>query len=294
MTVAATGCSPPHFLIDTATLADRIEDPDLRIYDCTTHLLPHPTLPYTVESGRADYDKGHIPGADFLDIQGELSDSGSAFRFTFPDPELFAAAAGRHGLGDSACVVLYSTTSPQWATRVWWTLRAFGFDNACVLDGGFVKWTREGRPVSTEPVSYPAATFTPRPRPGLIVGRQEMLDAIGDGAVCSINALAREQHTGTGGRAYGRVGRIAGSTNVPTAELLDPETTAFLPADVIAARFADVGADKADRVLTYCGGGIAASATAMLLVMLGHENVGLYDNSMSEWSRDESLPMETG
>ncbi len=290
----ATQFAHPGFLVDTAALAGRLGDPALRVYDCTTHLLPHPTEPYEVVSGRADYDAGHIPGAAFLDLQGELSDPDSPFRFAFPSPEPFAAAAGRRGLGDGTEVVLYSTASPQWATRVWWMLRAFGFDNARVLDGGFVKWRREGRPVSTAPAAYPPAVFTPRPRAGLVVGREEMLAAIGDGGACSINALAREQHEGTGGRVYGRPGRIAGSVNVPTAELLDPETTAFLPAAEIAARFAAVGADRGKRVLTYCGGGIAASATAMLLVMLGHEDVGLYDNSMSEWSRDDSLPMETG
>lgn len=294
MGLEATQFKHPEFLVSTDWLADRLEDPGIRIYDCTTHLLPHPTLAYTVGSGREDYDKAHIPGADFLDLQEELSDQDSKFRFTFPSPEHFADAVGGHGLGDETTVVLYSTTTPQWATRVWWMLRAFGFDNAKVLDGGLVKWAKEGRPVSTAPASYAPAPFTARPRDGLIVQKDEMLAAIGNGETCTINALSREQHTASGGRAYGREGRIAGSTNVPTAELLDPDTNAFIPASQIAARFAGVGADPSKRVLTYCGGGIAASATAMLLVMLGHENVGLYDNSMSEWSKDESLPMETG
>ncbi len=290
----ATAFKHPEFLVDTEWLSGKMETLDLRIYDCTTHLLPHPTRPYIVESGRADYDKAHIPGADFLDLQGELSDPDSPFRFTFPSPQHFAKAVGRHGLGDDHEVVLYSSTSPQWATRVWWMLRAFGFDRARVLDGGLVKWVAEGRPVSTAPAAYPATVFTPRSRDGLIVQKDEVLAAVGDGAICTINALSDEQHRGSGGRTYGRTGRIAGSANVPTAELLDPRTNAFIPAVQIADRFRIFGADKSQRVLTYCGGGIAASATAMLLVMLGHENVGLYDNSMSEWSVDDSLPMETG
>ena len=93
---------------------------------------------------------------------------------------------------------------------------------------------------------------------------------------------------------YGRPGRISKSENVPTSGLINPDTNMFLSPGEIAQMFQDIGADKADRVLTYCGGGIAASATAMLLFMLGYENVGLYDNSMSEWANDESLPMETG
>ena len=111
--------------------------------------------------------------------------------------------------------------------------------------------------------------------------------------MCTLNALLPQQHTGTGGNSYGRPGRIAGSVNLPAAHLLDPATNTFLPADELRARFAAVGAlDK--PVITYCGGGIAASADALALVMLGHADVKLYDASLSEWAIDPALPMETG
>ena len=119
------------------------------------------------------------------------------------------------------------------------------------------------------------------------------LAAIGDGAVCTINALQAPQHAGSGGNTYGRPGRIAGSVNVPTVGLIDPSTNAFLPPAQLRAKFDAVHAfDK--KVITYCGGGIAASATAHALVMLGHPDVKLYDASMSEWAVDDSLPMEVG
>jgi thiosulfate/3-mercaptopyruvate sulfurtransferase len=111
--------------------------------------------------------------------------------------------------------------------------------------------------------------------------------------VCTINALQAPQHAGTGGNSYGRPGRIAGSVNVPTVGLVDPATNTFLPPAELRAKFDAVHAfDK--KIITYCGGGIAASATAHALVMLGHPDVRLYDASMSEWAVDESLPMETG
>jgi thiosulfate/3-mercaptopyruvate sulfurtransferase len=123
--------------------------------------------------------------------------------------------------------------------------------------------------------------------------KNDVLAAIGDGAVCTINALQAPQHAGAGGNTYGRPGRIKGSVNVPTVGLLDPETNTFLPPAALRAKFDAVHAfDK--KVITYCGGGIAASATAHALVMLGHPNVRLYDASMSEWAVDDSLPMETG
>jgi thiosulfate/3-mercaptopyruvate sulfurtransferase len=108
-----------------------------------------------------------------------------------------------------------------------------------------------------------------------------------------LNALLSEQHTGSGGNSYGRPGRIKGSVNLPAAHLLDLATNEFLPAAELRKRFEAVGA-FGKRAITYCGGGIAASADAFALVMLGHPDVKLYDASLSEWAIDPNLPMETG
>ena len=162
------------------------------------------------------------------------------------------------------------------------------------MDGGFQKWSAEGRSVDTGPgTPRPPTRFTARaPRP-LMADKAEVLAAIGNGAVCTINALRPEQHTGTGGVQYGRPGRIAGSVNVAATALVDPATNAFLPAETLRAKFAAVGAmDR--KVITYCGGGIAASADALVLTMLGHRDVKLYDASLSEWVKDAALPMEVG
>ena len=284
----------PQYLVTSEWLVEKLQDNNLRIYDCTAHLLPHPTETYTIGSGRSDYDKAHIPGADFLDLQEELSDRDSRYRFTFPKAEDFAAAVGKKGLGNNNTIILYSTTSPQWATRIWWMLRAFGFYNAKVLDGGLIRWKQQGYPTSTEPAQYAHTTFMANLQDGLIADKDEVQNAVNDQTVCTVNALSRAQHTASGGAVYGRPGRISNSENVPTSSLVNPDTHMFLSPREISQKFSEIGADKADRVLTYCGGGIAASATAMLLVMLGYENVGLYDNSMSEWANKPDLPMETG
>ena len=289
-----SGLVHPEFLIDTATLERQLSEPGLCVFDCTTHLIPDPKTTYQVVPGRADFEKGHIPGAQFVDLQADLSDNAHRFRFMRPTAEAFASAMRRFGVGEGSEVVLYSTTTPQWATRVWWLLRVFGFDNAAVLDGGWQKWGREGRPVETGAARpRPPGNFSVRqPRP-LMVGKEEVLRAIGDGAVCTLNALSAEQHAATGGNTYGRPGRIKGSVNLPAAHLIDPATSAFLPAEELRRRFDRVGAFDRE-VITYCGGGIAASADAFALVILGHPNVRLYDASLSEWAIDPSLPMEAG
>jgi thiosulfate/3-mercaptopyruvate sulfurtransferase len=173
-------------------------------------------------------------------------------------------------------------------------LRIFGFDEAAVLDGGWQKWHREGRPIETGPARpRPPTRFAVRRQRPLMVGKDDVLRAIGDGSTCTLNALSPEQHAGAGGNNYGRAGRIKGSVNLPAARLIDPASGAFLPAAELRRRFDAVGA--LDRpVITYCGGGIAASADAFALVLLGHSDVRLYDASMSEWAADPGLPMETG
>jgi thiosulfate/3-mercaptopyruvate sulfurtransferase len=284
----------PEFLAETAWLAAHLDDPKVVVLDCTTHLIPDPKVTYQVVPGRADFEAGHIPGAQFVDVQADVSDPDQKLRFMAPRPEAMAAAMRRFGVSNDSRVILYSTANLWWASRVWWLLRMIGFDNAAVLDGGFQKWTREGRPVETGPGrARPAGDVTVRQVRELMVGRQAVQEAIGSAAVCTINALLPQQHAGTGGNSYGRPGHIAGSVNLPAAQLVDPTTNTFLPAEALRRKFADLGAlDR--RVIAYCGGGIAASADALALVMLGHEDVVIYDASLSEWAPDPALPMETG
>jgi thiosulfate/3-mercaptopyruvate sulfurtransferase len=289
-----TGFVHPEYLVETEWLAQHLDDPDVVVFDCTTHLIPDPKITYQVKPGREDFEQGHIPGAQFVDMLRDVSDTSQSLRFMRQSPEEFAAAMRRFGVNNSTRVISYSTANVWWATRLWFLLHEFGHDNAAVLNGGWQKWQREGRPVETGPARpRPAGDFTVRQVRNLMVGKEEVLRAIGNGAVCTINALLPQQHTGSGGNSYGRPGRISGSVNVPAAHLLDPGTNTFLPADELRRHFVSVGAmDR--KVINYCGGGIAASADALALIMLGHRDVKLYDASLSEWARDPALPMETG
>lgn len=286
MTFAAGG------LVETDWLAAHLDDPDLRVYDCTVFLTPNGDGTVKIESGRAHWEGGHIPGAGFLDLISDLSDTGQKLRFMMPSAEKFAASVGKAGLGDGSRVVLYCAGPPMWATRIWWMLRAFGFDKAAVLNGGWSKWKRDGREISLDPPRYPPATFTPKPRPGLFVGKDDVADAIADGQTCVLNSLSREMHAGkvaTGPRP----GRIAGSVNLPAMELLG-EDLRLLDDAVLRERLGGVGAEGGKRIITYCGGGIAATLTAFALARLGHDNVAVYDGSMSEWAADPAAPMEVG
>ena len=292
---ATPGFAHPEAIVSTEWLAAHLRDPALRIFDCTTYLHYETGTgrPYRVEAGRADYEAAHIPGSAFLDLQGELSDTASPFNFTMPAPEELAARFAARGIGEGTRAILYARKSPQWATRVWWMLRAIGFDDAAILDGGFDAWSAEGRPTESGEHRYPPARLTARPRPGLFIGKEVVQAAIGDAGACTINALAPDLHRGENSR-YGRPGRIPGSVNVPVAALLEPGRLTLKPPAEVAERFAAVGADPEKRILLYCGGGIAATLDAFLLHQLGYRDIAVYDASMSEWAKDPALPIEQG
>jgi thiosulfate/3-mercaptopyruvate sulfurtransferase len=282
-------------LVQTFWLSAHLSDSQLRIFDCTSHLHPpqkKTDAPYRVESGFADYQQGHIPGAGFLDLQGELSDNSTRLRFILPSVEQFVAAMSRHGIGEGTRVVLYSQGHLMWATRVWWMLRAFGFDNAAVVDGGLTKWLREGHPVSTQPCTYPPATFVPRLRPGLFVDKEAVLAAIDDKSTLLINALNQSYYRGEEPSRYGRPGRIPNSVNLYAGDLVNRKTHTFVSPDEAKEKFDALGAPRAERIIAYCGGGISATIILFLMHQLGYDNIALYDGSMGEWASDKSLPIE--
>jgi len=278
--------------VDTEWLAAHLNDPDLRVFDSTIHL---PTAAGgRVGSGRDDYAQAHIPGAGFLDLLSELSDTTSAFPFTRPPTDQLERAFSQAGIGRDNPVVVYSSSNVMWATRVWWLLRSAGHERCAVLDGGFAKWCSEGRPTSADPCSYPASTFAADLRESHWASKQEVLASIGDGSVCTINALPSAIHSGEAQMGYARPGRIAGSDNVPFHLLLDSETGVFKPPTELREHFAKTGVFERERVINYCGGGIAATLNAMALTLAGHPNVAVYDGSLNEWSADADLPMQTG
>jgi thiosulfate/3-mercaptopyruvate sulfurtransferase len=288
----------PNALITTDALAREIGDRNLRIFDCTTYLEPPPPGsddPYVAAPGRASFEAAHIPGADFLDIQGEFSDNTTRLRFMMPPVAQLEAAFGRHGVGPGTRVVLYSIGTMMWATRFWWMLKALGFDEAAVLDGGFDKWTAEGRPVESGPApGHPAAAFVARPRPGWFVEKERVLAASGDPEFVIVNALGPQFHQGLEPSRYGRPGRIPGSVNVPAASLVDPQSKTFTTLDDAAAKFAAAGVGEDRHVIVYCGGGISATVDLFLLHQLGFGDLALYDGSMGEWAKDPALSIEKG
>jgi thiosulfate/3-mercaptopyruvate sulfurtransferase len=285
-------------LISTAELAEILTQSDLRLYDCTTYLepaAPGSGVPYRVVSGRQTFEAAHIPGANFMDLQGEFSDKTTALRFMMPGVAQLEAAFGRHGISANSRVVLYSIGTAMWATRFWWMLKSLGFDNVAVLDGGLDKWTAEHRDTESGLTGdYPPATFQAKPRPGFFADRNDVLAAMGDRGTVTVNALGPQFYRGLEPSRYGRPGRIPGSVNVPAATLVDATTKTFVPLADAETKFASQGFSRDKRVVAYCGGGISATVDLFMLHRLGYDKLTLYDASMGEWAVDDKLPIEVG
>lgn len=287
----------PKALITTEQLAAILGAPGVRTFDCTTVNTPPPPgvdEPYLPVPALDGFRQAHIPGAGFLDLQGDFSDKANRAWFMLPGVDQLEAAFAKAGIGAGCRVVLYSVGTMMWATRFWWMLRAMGFDEAAVLDGGLDKWRAEGRPTeSGDAAVYPPAIFKAKPRPGLFVDKSVALAAIGQPGTVTINALGPAFHAGLEPSRYGRPGRIPGSVNVSAATLVDPQTKGFTGLADAAAKFAAKGVTPEKQVICYCGGGISATVDLFLMHQLGYDKLALYDASMGEWAKDPSLPIET-
>jgi len=291
-TLMATGFAHPELIVETDWLARHMDDPKVCVVDCTTHLLPRPgNVLYDIKPGREEFERAHIPGAVFLDMDREVSAPHPVLHFMLPEPDAFSDAMARLGIGDDTLIVSYSTANHWWATRLWWMLRVFGHERAAVLNGGFQKWQSEGRALQAGPSAIrPRAQFTSRYHPEYVANKDEVRAAIGVQNICTVNALRPEQHAGTGGTSYGRLGHISGSVNIAAVQHIGPDNC-LKPSEELRRIFAPALA--APQVITYCGGGIAATSVALVLTMFGHPDVKVYDASLTEWAADPSLPMET-
>lgn len=269
-------------VVSVEWLRDHLEDPSVRVLDATVHLSFDEAGAH-VESGRAAYEQAHVPGAVFVDQITQTSDPDGEAPFAAVDSEAFARVMGELGVGDEHHVVVYDSVNGIWATRLWWQLGLEGFDGASVLDGGLAAWRAAGFDTATGDETYPPATFTAQRRPERIRSTADVEAALSDPSVVLVNALDRED--------FAR-GHIPGSVNVPFAELVGADGQ-LRPLDELRSLFESAGAlEPGKRPVTYCGGGIAATAAALALSELGRDDVAVYDGSMNAWTADPARPLE--
>lgn len=280
----ANSVGPIDSLVSVDWLQKHLGNPDLVVLDTSVHIEFTEQGEMKVSSGLAGYKNAHIPTAGFADLTAELVDTSSEYPYAVPTPEHFANAMAELGVGDNTRVVLYAREYSAWAARVWWMLRWIGFDNAAVLDGGLAAWTAAGYPVSNETVSSEPGTLSIKLREGLIADRDEVFAAISNDDVILIDAMP-EAHFRGEMVMYGRGGHIPTAINVPNVFSEDGH---FLSMEELQSMHP---MDRDSRAITYCGGGISASANAFVMHRLGFSDVAVYTNSLEEWAANPENPL---
>ena len=278
-------------LISTDWLEKNYTAPNLRIFDCTVWLKPKRNKIYEIFSGKSDYDKEHIPNSDFLDVL-ELSDKRCEYDFMMPSVDDFSNFMSSKGVGPGIHVILYSRGNIQWATRLWWMLKSVNFLNVSILNGGFEKWKLENKLVTSEIVTYVKNTFKGHFQQGFFCDKDEVLSSIDNKEILLINALRHTLHIGSENINYGRPGHIKNSINIPSTDMTNENSQIYKSIKELKKVFNAYDIFKKEKIITYCGGGIAATNIAFAINMLGYKKVTVYDASLNEWSQDKALPLE--
>ena len=238
-----------------------------------------------------EYAESHIPGAVFVDWTRDIIDPDDPVKVQIAQPHQFRKAMEAIGIGDETAVVVVDHKGGTFATRLWWALRYYGHDEVAVLDGGFTKWHVEGRPVTATVPSPSPQTFTPRNRSELRVTWEDVLQAIGSNQRTIVDSRHAETYRGEVWRGS-RAGRIPSAISLPADSLVHPDGTWRSP-DELAEIVAHAGIQPDRMVISYCNGGVTATAIQFALHLTGNENSAIYDGSWNEWGDREDLPVES-
>lgn len=246
--------------------------------------------------GLEQYRAGHIPGAVYASLSHDMSSApnGRNGRHPIPPVEVMAATFGRLGIGPGTQVVAYDQENGMYASRLWWMLRYLGHDAVAVLDGGWARWVREGRPTRAGDERHSAKAFVPAVRADLRLSVEDVERVVRDGSLTLVDARAPERFEGKSETLDRAAGHIPGARNHFFKDNVAADGT-LLPVDTLRAQFsAAIGDRQPGDVVMYCGSGVTACQNLLALEHAGITGVKLYPGSWSEWSADPGRPIETG
>jgi len=228
----------PELLAETDWLAERLDDPAIRIVDCDEF---------------AAYQRLHIPAAVGLKVHHYLKGPQEDSHHIMP-PEMFERVMSEHGISNEHLVVAYDGSGGLYAARLWWALDHYGHTNCKLLNGGFHKWFNEGRPVTRDQPHVEPAPFRAQPGSDCLCMLDEVRDAIGRPDVVIWDVRSRAEHTGYDLRRNRRGGHIPGAVYMEWLDMTvrPPERSGLLlPADDIRRRLEAVGITPEKQVLTH-------------------------------------------
>lgn len=274
--------------ISATALAEHGNDPGWRIFDCR-HDLGDPSY------GERAYAKGHIPGAQFMHLDRDLSGlkTGTNGRHPLPDPEVFAAKLSASGVGPDTQVVAYDNEGSAFASRLWWMLRWLGHEKVAVLDGGMSAWRRAKQPLVLDlPVVEPAQ-FVVRRCLECLVKVDEVAARLGDASMLLVDARTEERFHGEQEVLDPVGGHIPGAVSRFYYDNLDDAGCYFLPPEELRTVFEGLLAGRPPSALVHtCGSGVTACQNLLAMELAGLHGSRIYAGSWSEWCADPARPVE--
>lgn len=246
--------------------------------------------------GRDQYQESHIPGAVYAHLSDDMSASKTGLngRHPWPSTQAMTATFSRLGIAKGMQAVVYDQDVGMYASRLWWMLRYMGHDAVAVLDGGWAKWTREGRPTRSGNETRAATYFAGQPRPELIVGVDSVAGAVSDPKTLLVDARAPERFEGQSEPLDRVAGHIPGAINRFFKQNVGPGGT-FLPPDQLRPALRQtLGAHAPEHSIMYCGSGVTACHNLLALEHVGLPGAKLYPGSWSEWCADPDRPVAAG
>lgn len=277
-------------IVSTGWLSEQLGAEDLLVLDASVEKRLPARGSRFWQPARDAFEESHIPGARFANLVAGFSEPDARFSFTRPSARRFAESAGRLGANRSKRIVVYDNSTGLWAARLWWLFRSFGHDDVAVLDGGLAAWRNVGLPLEAGAPQPPLpARFDAEERPHFFTDRTD-IEAIVYGRRPGVLACVLRQPVFDGlENYYARPGHIPGSISSPYVDLIGSDNRFRPEAELRAALKSLI--ETEEPVIIYCGGGITAAGTALVLTALGVEDVSIYDGSLEEWSADPTLPM---
>jgi thiosulfate/3-mercaptopyruvate sulfurtransferase len=278
------------YLIDVDELHAQLTQPAWRVVDCRFNLMQP-------AQGQEEYERGHIPGASYADLDNDLAGavSDSSGRHPLPSAGQFAATLSAWGIDNNSQVVVYDGGSGAIAARLWWMLKWLGHERVAVLNGGFAAWQEGAYEVSDLVESFTASSFQVQPNQDLIVSTADVEEATHAGnSPMLVDARDRARFAGEVEPIDSAAGHVPGAVNYPFSESVD-EKGVWKGVEEIRDNWLGVlGADLDRPWVAMCGSGVTACHLALSAGLAGYRLPGLYVGSWSEWIRDPGRPIAIG
>ena len=272
-----------HPLISAGDLLAAIDDPGIRIAD-VRWFLGEP------ERGPVEYRQGHIPGAVFVDLDGDLAAPPGAGRHPLPDPGAFAGRMGELGFGDEHTIVIHDAANGQYGARMWWMLDRLGHKRVVMLDGGLEAWLASDGPLTAEKARPLRSTMTLASEWPGVTDRQTV--AASQGRIDLVDVRAPERYRGEVEPMERIAGHIPGARNCSCGSMLD-EHGRMKPAEEVGLLIRGEGERSDLPLVISCGSGVTACFGMLAARVAGLPDPILYPGSFSDWVGSD-LPVVQG